>query len=144
MDGYMYIEYGCSNVGFGACYIEYPAAPGLPGPIITVEPHDHVVEEGDSVKFSVAATGVGGLHYQWRRDGIPVGEDDRFLVITNVTPEHAGTYTCVVSDLRGSTTSQPAFLDVRAAGSLPVAMGPGLVLLMAAGSALGIRKVKRG
>jgi hypothetical protein len=32
MDGYMYIEYGCSNVGFGACYIDYPGGgPGLDG-----------------------------------------------------------------------------------------------------------------
>jgi hypothetical protein len=32
MDGYMYIEYGCSNVGFAACYINYPGGgPGLDG-----------------------------------------------------------------------------------------------------------------
>ena len=32
LDGYMYIEYGCSNVGFGACYIDYPGGgPGLDG-----------------------------------------------------------------------------------------------------------------
>jgi len=32
MDGYMYIEYGCSNVGFGACYIDYPGGgPGVDG-----------------------------------------------------------------------------------------------------------------
>jgi len=32
MDGYMYIEYGCSNVGFGACYVDYPGGgPGLDG-----------------------------------------------------------------------------------------------------------------
>jgi len=139
----MYIEYGCSSVGFGACYIEYPAAPGLPGPIITVEPHGHVVEEGASATFSISATGVGGLHYQWRRDGIPVGEDDHSLVIGAVAFEHAGSYTCEVSDLRGSSMSQPALLDVRPAGSIPVAAGPGIVLLMAAGSALGIRTVKR-
>lgn len=143
LSGYMYIEYGCSSVGLGACYIEYPAAPGLPGPLITVEPYGRLVEEGDSVTFSVAATGVGGLHYQWRKDGVPAGEDDRFLVISNVAFEHAGTYTCEVSDLRGSTVSQPAFLDVRPAGSLPAAIGPGLVLLMAAGSALGIRTLKQ-
>jgi len=32
LDGYMYIEYGCSNVGFGACYVDYPGGgPGLDG-----------------------------------------------------------------------------------------------------------------
>ena len=62
---------------------------------------------GDEVIFNVAATGAGTLHYQWMKDkGIISGHklhsydgaDTPTLHITSFSPEHEGTYMCVVKN----------------------------------------------
>ena len=62
---------------------------------------------GDEVIFSVAAIGAGTLVYQWMKDEEVVlgdklhsyhGEDTPTLCITPFSPEHEGTYKCVIKN----------------------------------------------
>ena len=127
-DGYMRIEYGCSNVGYGACYIDYAGAGLGRGPLITTQPEGAAVPAGWVHTFEVQATGIGQLHYQWKRGVDNVGPDSPQLHVTSISTEDEGDYTCEVSDIRGSTTSEPATLSIDPEGHLPAAGPLALVL----------------
>ena len=117
--GYMYIEYGCSNVGYGACFVEYTGTGQGEGPAVAVHADRAVVEEGGSLTLHAIASGIGGLHYHWQKDGMPVGEDLDSLTISVAEADDAGTYACEVSDLRGISLSGGFRIEVVEAGSLP-------------------------
>ncbi len=137
IDGYMYIEYGCSNVGFGACFIDYPGAGLGQGPTITKQPESKAATLGSSSSFTVEASGVSALHYQWTKDGAPVGDDANTYTIDAVTPADAGVYVCHVSDLRGITASQPATLRLLIIEGTPTTGTSAIVTLAAACAFLG-------
>ena len=73
------------------CFVASP-------PVITTEPSDQIVCEGDSVSFTVTATG-DGLTYQWRKGSIDiVGATNDTLTINPVSFSDAATdYNVVVS-----------------------------------------------
>lgn len=55
--------------------------------------------EGDDFTFSVEATGLGNITYQWQKDGVEIGgEGKNTLALTNLTPADEGTYSVIVSD----------------------------------------------
>jgi len=118
--GYMWIEYGRSNVGFGACYVDYPGAGPAAGPTITQEPTGAQVIEGQSFALSIEADGVGLLQYAWERDGLPVGDDAPVLQFNGVSLDDAGAYVCHVSDFLGTSVSATATLVVIPASAVPV------------------------
>ncbi|HUW62642.1 MAG TPA: C1 family peptidase [Candidatus Bathyarchaeia archaeon] len=128
--GYMLIEYGCSNVGYGACYIDYAGAGLGRGPVITTQPESAAEPEGWLHMFAVQATGIEPLHYQWEKDGNDVGPDSPQLCVTSISAEDEGTYTCDVSDIRGATMSDPATLSIDHERHLPAA-GPLALILTA-------------
>ena len=91
-------------------------------PQITQQPADQVNKDpGSTVKFTfIANTEFGTLAYKWQRDGPGLnclpgvsGETTHTLKIDNVKKSHEGTYTCVVSNDFGPTTSKSARLTVR-------------------------------
>lgn len=91
----------------------------LEGPTITEHPADQDVCEGDSVSFSVDATGTGDLTYQWKRDGDPLfdggsvsGATTATLMLDPVNDNHAGVYSCEMTDECGSVESDDATLTV--------------------------------
>ena len=87
-------------------------------PLITDDPDSRICCEGDSVTFTVSATGSGPLIYQWRHNGIDIpGAMTAGYTIACVQPSDAGNYHCVVSNPCGSTTSAAAVLSV---GMAPV------------------------
>ena len=58
-DGYMLIEYGCSSVGYAACYVEYV---GVDGPVINVTPTSldfGDVNVGNDTTLAVTVKNVG-------------------------------------------------------------------------------------
>ncbi|MGD8450709.1 MAG: C1 family peptidase [Phycisphaerae bacterium] len=58
--GYMYIEYGCSSIGYAACYVDYP---GVGGPRIEVTPSTlnlGSVNVGSDTTGTVSIKNVGG------------------------------------------------------------------------------------
>ena len=86
-------------------------------PVISTQPLRQTVRAGGSVTFNVAATGTETLHYQWQKDGVPIGINFDSATLTNVQPHQAGNYTVVVDNRAGSVTSQAAALTVASPGA---------------------------
>jgi len=87
-------------------------------PQITQHPLSGEKCTGNSVSFSVEATGASPLHYQWYFENNPVGTDSPILAISSVNQSNEGVYYCIVTNLSGSATSNDAILLV--AGGAPV------------------------
>lgn len=82
-------------------------------PVITTQPQNITRVAGESTTLTVVATGDPAPTYQWRRNGTAVsGATSASYTITNTQPNHAGTYTVVVSNTSGSVTSSSAILSV--------------------------------
>jgi len=82
-------------------------------PTITTHPASQTVAAGQSVTFSVSASGTAPLSYQWRKDGASLsGQTNATYSITNVNAGQAGVYSVVVSNGGGSATSNGASLTV--------------------------------
>lgn len=94
-------------------------------PQITQQPLSQTVTINQSVLFSsnvtftVTATGISPLSYQWQFDGANLGDTARIsgsksnvLTIAGVRMSDAGKYSVLVSNALGSTQSAVAFLNV--------------------------------
>ncbi len=102
---------------------------GVP-PIILSQPTNQTVVEGNSVTFSVTASGSAPLRYQWRRNAAAIlNATNATLILTSVQFGQGGNYSVVVSNLVGTVTSQDAILTVNLAGpdTNCVPVRPGLV-----------------
>jgi len=76
---------------------------------------------GESVTFSVVATGVGPFSYQWKHNGSNVGTDSSSYTIGSVSAGDAGNYTVVVSNAAcDPIESSPGVLTVSAPAVEPV------------------------
>ncbi len=83
-------------------------------PEISVQPDDQTVCTGSDAVFSVVATGLGTLQYQWRRNGVDLpGATSSTLVVPAVTSTDEGSYDVVVQDDCGVVTSTGAQLTTR-------------------------------
>jgi len=93
---------------------------------ITTAPVGAVINAGDNYAFTVgAAGGKGALHYQWTKDGLPVGTDSDTLDITNATPADAGSYQVAVSDAPAGTDSVASIaVTLVVAGTFMIAPQP--------------------
>ncbi|MFO7368830.1 MAG: immunoglobulin domain-containing protein [Bacteroidales bacterium] len=87
---------------------------------VNKQPENLIRCEGESVLFSIAATG-DSITYRWEKDGIPLADDTQIngsasslLLISNITATDAGSYRCVISGVCGIVNSQPAVLQVNA------------------------------
>ncbi len=92
--------------------------PTIP-PTITQQPASQSVEEGETVTFSVHATGTSPFSYQWRRNGVNLsnggsvsGATTATLRLANVTPAQAGTYSLTVSNAAALVVSSNAVLTI--------------------------------
>ena len=82
-------------------------------PAILVQPANHIAFIGQSATFSVIATHVRTLTYQWRLNGVPIGGAiGASYTIPAVSAASLGNYTVVVTDGALSTTSAAATLTV--------------------------------
>lgn len=84
-------------------------------PSIIHQPLSQTVRLGSNAVLSVAAAGTPPLWYHWEKDGelIP-GATNSHYGLTNVQLADAGSYSVVVSNTAGATSSQPATLSVSA------------------------------
>jgi sulfatase modifying factor 1 len=100
----------------GGCSKSNPANPvnSLSAPVITQQPQSNTVSVGQSVRFTVTATGNPAPSYQWRRNGTNVPGTSFSYTISSVRLSDAGTYSVVVSNSEGSDTSNGAVLTVNA------------------------------
>ncbi len=82
-------------------------------PVITTPPTPQVVTVGNTVTFSVSASGSPAPAYQWRKNGVNiVGATGASFTITSPTSADAGSYDVVVSNSVGSVTSTAVTLTV--------------------------------
>jgi hypothetical protein len=82
-------------------------------PSITTQPQSRTVTAGNSVSFSVAATGTAPLAYQWQQNGADIsGATSSTYSIGAVQASDAAYYTVSISSPFGSQTSAAATLTV--------------------------------
>jgi hypothetical protein len=83
-------------------------------PSITLQPQTQLVNPGASVTFTVAATGVGTLRYQWQFNGVDIpGATSATFTTNNVQLANEGDYRALVSDDIATGVSAVARLTVR-------------------------------
>ncbi len=112
---YYYLDAFIAKVG-GNCL----AGPALVPPSITVQPVSRTNIAGTTATFTVTATGIAPLSYQWRKDGTNLADTAYVsgvmttnLIITNVQTADQGDYSVVVTNAYGSVTSSVAVLTVK-------------------------------
>ncbi|MFP4163767.1 MAG: Calx-beta domain-containing protein [Chitinispirillaceae bacterium] len=83
------------------------------GPQIHTQPENQEIQEGETARFSVGATGEN-LTYRWQKDGADIqGADGFVLEVGPVSLEDDGAvYTCVVSNSSGRVDTDGAVLCV--------------------------------
>ncbi len=82
-------------------------------PAITTPPLSVTATNGDTVTFSVTATGTAPLGYQWRFNGADLaGEGNPTMTLAGVTPANAGNYSVRVNNQVSTVESAPATLMV--------------------------------
>ena len=109
-------SYTCVVTGAGGSVTSNPATITVNAlPVITQQPTNQEITEGDTLTLSVVATGATG--YQWKK-----GEENILDATTatytkeGATTADAGSYTCVVTGAGGSVTSNAATVTVNPAG----------------------------
>jgi PKD repeat protein len=85
-------------------------------PVITSNPSNLRINEGQQVIFSVTATGTSPLSYQWKKGSVNIGGNSSSLSIPAVSASDAGLYWVIVSNAYGLDTSSSAILTVVPAG----------------------------
>jgi hypothetical protein len=93
----------------------------LEPPEITTQPTDLSVLQGSNATFTVQATGLEPLYYQWQFNGtnISAANESSYPVIS-AQPSNAGSYTVVITNAHGRVTSAPAVLTVDVSPSITV------------------------
>lgn len=109
-------SYTCVVTGAGGSVTSSPATVTVNAlPVITQQPTNQEINEGETLTLNVVATGATG--YQWKK-----GEEDILDATTatytkeGATTADAGSYTCVVTGAGGSVTSNAATVTVNPAG----------------------------
>jgi photosystem II stability/assembly factor-like uncharacterized protein len=81
--------------------------------LITQQPQNQLLVPGQDYEFSVAATGIPPLSYQWRfNGGVIPGATNAALAVTNAQLAHVGEYDVVVFDAFAAVTSAVANLSL--------------------------------
>ncbi|ENO3005240.1 immunoglobulin domain-containing protein [Escherichia coli] len=109
-------SYACVVTGAGGSVTSSPATVIVNAlPVITQQPTNQEITEGETLTLNVVATGATG--YQWKK-----GEEDILDATAatytkeGATTADAGSYTCVVTGAGGSVTSNAATVTVNPAG----------------------------
>ena len=102
-----------------------------PRPVITNEPSGFSGPPGSIVQLSAGASGVGTLQFQWRRDSTNISDAGNWsgtatdtLTINAAQTADSGSYTVVISNSFGVTTSIVASVTISAGNVAPGLTGP--------------------
>lgn len=87
--------------------------PNPPG--ISVQPTNQTVMGGWAATFTVTATGIAPLSYQWNKGGtaIPGATSASYITPPTVAADSGSSFTVTVSNSGGSTTSSSAVLTIQ-------------------------------
>src|SRR5215469_9310129 len=90
-------------------------------PSITTQPTSQTITAGQTATFTVAASGRNPLNFQWQKNGTPINgaTSSSYTTPATSTSDNGSQFTVVVSNSRGSVTSNPATLMVSAAPVAP-------------------------
>jgi Lamin Tail Domain/Immunoglobulin domain/Immunoglobulin I-set domain len=81
--------------------------------VVTMPLSEQTIPVGETVRFTVEASGEGPLAFQWYKDGLAIpGATNSDLTLFQVQSGDAAVYGVVVTDLFGSTVGSEARLDV--------------------------------
>jgi hypothetical protein len=115
-----------------ARYGDLPSTGAVPS--ITTPPTNTIAVLGTTATFTVTASGAGPLTFQWRKNGGALSDGTRIngattttLTIGSVEAGDAASYSVVVSNPSGATTSAAATLAVTAPRLATMSAGPGNV-----------------
>ena len=98
--------------------VDYVNLADASAPLITSQPAGQTLATGGTASFSTSARGTAPLTYQWSFNGSPLaGATNTTLVLTNVQPTQAGTYSVEVVNAYGAAFSTNATLNT---GGAPV------------------------
>ncbi len=90
--------------------------PAVQPPVVLTQPQPATRTVGQSVTFTLTASGSGSLTYQWYLDGIPIaGANALSYTIPAVALTDAGTYKAGVRNAAGEVLSSAALLTVHPA-----------------------------
>ncbi len=83
-------------------------------PAVTLNPKNASVLAGQPASFSVSASGLAPVTYQWTRDDkeIPAAKDSVYQLSAARRADSAATFACRIANAGGSVTSSPARLFV--------------------------------
>jgi beta-galactosidase len=84
-------------------------------PVITTQPASQAVAVGQPAVFSVTATGLGTLTYQWSENGTPINgaTSSSYTTPATTTANNGELFSVAVSDVFGTTASGAATLAVQ-------------------------------
>ena len=108
-------SYTCVVTGAGGSVTSNPATVTVKAlPVITQQPANQEITEGETLTLNVVATGATG--YQWKKgeENIPDATTATYTK-EGATAADAGSYTCVVTGAGGSVTSSAATVTVNPA-----------------------------
>lgn len=109
-------SYTCVVTGAGGSVTSSPATVTVKAlPVITQQPTNQEITEGETLTLNVVATGATG--YQWKKgeENIPDATTATYTK-EGATAADAGSYTCVVTGAGGSVTSNAATVTVNPTG----------------------------
>ncbi|URY12735.1 hypothetical protein [Shigella phage ESh22] len=111
-------SYTCVVTGDGGTTVTSNAATVTVNalPVITQQPANQEITEGDTLTLDIVATGATG--YQWKKDNVEISGATAatYTKENTTTAGDAGSYVCVVTGAGGSVTSNPATVVVNAVG----------------------------
>jgi hypothetical protein len=94
-------------------------------PVITTQPSDQMVIQGQPASFSVSVSGAAPFWYQWQLNGILLpNATNSTLTIPSVQPPDMGAYTVEVRNPYGAAISTPAMLQMEPVGFVIVVSNP--------------------
>lgn len=107
------VKYGFTN---------FTATDGVNVPVIVAQPQSKTVNLGSNAVLAVVALGIPALSYRWyfNSTNLVASTSSNTLSLTNVQSGHAGSYSVVVTNASGATTSSVARLTVLAPPTLSV------------------------
>lgn len=89
-------------------------------PTFTVQPVSQVINAGQTVALTVAASGSPAPSFQWKKNGVAItGATSSSLTIVDVAGSSVGTYTAVATNSLGSTTSTGATITLAIVAGAP-------------------------
>ena len=90
-----------------------------PAPSITTQPLSQTKCVATNISLNIVVSGAGPYDYQWKKEGTDIadggdisGSETTNLIINNAQITDSGNYTCVITSLCGTLTSNIAVIDI--------------------------------